>query len=163
MVLHYMELGRYRSNKPGADQQERLELCHIKPSYLHDLLSCLAGCLPIDMQIMLRAIHFVLRCLPSPNNVTRLLMTLALKGRNSSESKSIKYYLYKRCLRNDVLVFTNCSSTHFRRSMERNHAADICNKPVTTVQHIWEILDEKATPRVVSRTEVDILLNHLCT
>ncbi len=51
----------------------------------------------------------------------------------------------------------------FRRSMERNHAADICEYLVTTVQPIWEILDEKDTPRVFSRPEFDILLDHLRT
>ena len=34
---------------------------------------------------------------------------------------------------------------------------------VTTVHHIWESLDEKDTPRVFNRTEVDILLDDLCT
>ena len=83
------------------------------------------------------------------------------KGSNSSISKSIKRYLYKFNLCNDV--FTYYSSAHFRRSMERSHAVDICEDLVTTVHHIWEILDEKDTPRVFSRTEVDILLDHLCT
>ena len=44
--------------------------------------------------------------------------------------------------------------------MERSQAADICEDPVTTVQYIWEILD---TVPVFSRTQVDILLDHLCT
>ncbi len=48
--------------------------------------------------------------------------------------------------------------------MERKHVADICEDLITTVQHIREILDEKDTPRIFSRTEVDyILLDHLCT
>ncbi len=47
--------------------------------------------------------------------------------------------------------------------MERSHAVDICEDLVTTVHHIWEILDEQDTPRVFSRIEVDILLDHLCT
>ncbi len=113
------------------------------------------------MQIMLRSINFVLRGLKSPNNVTKLLMNLALKGSNSSFFKSVKRYLYKFNLCNDVLTY--CSSALFRRSMERRHAVDICEDLVTTVYHIWEILDQKDTPRVFNRTEIDILLDHLCT
>ena len=113
------------------------------------------------MQIVLRSMNIVLRGIQSPNNVTNLLMNLALKGSNSSISKSVNRYLYKFNLCNDV--FTYCSSAHFRRSMERSHAVDICEDLVTTVHHIWEILDEKDTPRVFSRTEVDILLDNLCT
>ena len=41
--------------------------------------------------------------------------------------------------------------------MERSHAVDICEDLVTAAYHIWEILDEKDTPRVFSRIEVDIL------
>ena len=47
--------------------------------------------------------------------------------------------------------------------MEHKNAADICEDLVATVQHVWEILDDKDTPRVIGRTEVDILLDHLCT
>ncbi len=38
--------------------------------------------------------NFVLRGLQSPNDVTNLLMNLALKGSKSSISKSVKRYLY---------------------------------------------------------------------
>ncbi len=85
-------------------------------------------------------------------------MTLALKGSNSSIYQSVKQYLCKLHLCNDV--FTSCSSAHFPRSMERNHAADT-EDLVTTVHHIWELLDEKDTARVFSRTDLDTLLDHL--
>ncbi len=78
--------------------------------------------------------NFVLRGLKGPNNVTNLLMNLALKGSNSSISKSVNRYLYKFNLYNDV--FTYYSYAHFRRSMERSHAVDICEDLVTTVHHI---------------------------
>ncbi len=79
-------------------------------------------------------------------------MTLALKGSNSSIGKSIKHILYKLHLCNNI--FTRYSSAHIRRSMERKNAADICKDLITTVQHIWEILDEKDTPRIFNRTEL---------
>ncbi len=88
-------------------------------------------------------------------------MALALRGSNSSICKSIKNILYKLHLCNDV--FISYTSVHIRRSMELKHAADICEDLITTVQHICEILDGKYTPRIFSRTQVDILLDHLCT
>ena len=42
--------------------------------------------------------NFVLRGLQSPINVINLLMNLALKGSNSSISKSVKHYLYTICI-----------------------------------------------------------------
>ncbi len=86
---------------------------------------------------------------------------MTLKGSDSCIGKSIKHSVYKVHLCNDA--FTSYSSAYIRRSMERKHAADICEDLITTVQHIWEFLDEKDTPRIFSRTEVDILLDHLCT
>ncbi len=47
--------------------------------------------------------------------------------------------------------------------MDRKQAADIYEDLITTEQHIWEILDVKDTPRIFSRTEAYILLDHLCT
>ncbi len=48
--------------------------------------------------------------------------------------------------------------------MEPEHAADILQRSKnTTVQNIWPILDEKDTLGVFSRTEVDILLDRICT
>ncbi len=146
-----MELGDYRY-QPILYYLAQIRKILGVPYQTHSyLLPWLAGCLPIDLQVMLRSINFVLRAVQSPNNITTVLMSLPLNGSNSSISKSVKNYLYKLHLCNDAFTFCYNSPAHFRRSMQCNDAADICEDLVTTVQHIWEILDED-TPRVFSRT-----------
>ncbi len=54
-----------------------------------------------------------------------------------------------------LLIFDDLWSTAMQLTLI------FCEDLVTTVHHIWENLDEKDIPRVFSRTEVNILLDHL--
>ncbi len=81
-------------------------------------------CLTID--IMLRLINFVLRGLQSPNNVTNFLMTLALKGSNSSICKSISIFCINSTYVTMYSLGAQACSWHLRKSNHycRKYAGD---------------------------------------
>ena len=76
-----------------------------------NLLPIIAGCQPIEGQILCRTAKFIYGALSNQNTYLNLLMNLVTRGSRSAVSKTYNYILYKCKLSKNMFYNTNAFSS----------------------------------------------------
>ena len=128
-----------------------------------NLLPLIAGCAPVEVQILNRIVKFICSGIKSDNTVLKVLSTLALNGSMSNVSKSCTYIMAKYGLSSSA--FHVYSNSLFHQLFQNVYREDLSEDLLANASLIRDVLGSRETVSsgsLLDLGELNFLLYSLC-
>ena len=126
------------------------------------MVPLLADCLPIQIQIIIQMVQFMLNCLKCNNTSLKILSHLALQGSGSYMSKSFNYILSK--LKLDTMTFSSMKSNNFYEMVQDHYQEGLDEQLIVSfTKDVLESTDNACSTSFLFIDELRSMLAVLCT